>query len=80
MRSGQRYLAITAKHHDGFCLFMTAPTDLNVVGSTSFGLEDIAELAAVRRFGAGIPRTGSWPRRTKGASSGWGHRSGRIRA
>ncbi|MCJ7738165.1 MAG: alpha-L-fucosidase [Anaerolineae bacterium] len=44
-RAGQRYLVITAKHHDGFCLFKTSVTDYNVVDSTPFGRDPMIELA-----------------------------------
>jgi alpha-L-fucosidase len=36
-RAGQKYLIVTAKHHDGFCMFRTATTKYNVVDSTPFG-------------------------------------------
>ena len=44
-RAGQKYLVITAKHHDGFCLFRSAYTGYNVVDGTPFGRDVIAELA-----------------------------------
>jgi alpha-L-fucosidase len=44
-RAGQKYLVITAKHHDGFCLFKSAFTPFNVVDSTPFGRDVVAELA-----------------------------------
>jgi alpha-L-fucosidase len=44
-RAGQKYLVITAKHHDGFCLFRSAHTSFNIVDSTPFGRDVIAELA-----------------------------------
>lgn len=33
IKSGMKYITITAKHHDGFCLFKTEATDFNVVNS-----------------------------------------------
>ena len=42
---GVKYLAITAKHHDGFCLFDTELTDYNVVDATPFGRDIIREVA-----------------------------------
>jgi alpha-L-fucosidase len=45
-RAGQKYLTITAKHHDGFCLFDTEQTDYNIVDATPFGRDPMKELAA----------------------------------
>ena len=64
-RAGQRYLVITAKHHDGFCLFKTATTDFNVVDASPFGRDIIAELAeACRRqnmpFGVYYSQAQDW--------------------
>ncbi len=44
--AGQRYLVITAKHHDGFCLFKSALTRYNIVDATPFGRDPLKELAA----------------------------------
>jgi alpha-L-fucosidase len=44
--AGMRYLVITAKHHDGFCMFDTALTDYNIVDATPFGRDPLKELAA----------------------------------
>ncbi len=43
--SGAKYLAVTAKHHDGFCLFDSALTDFKITNSP-FGRDLIGELAA----------------------------------
>ena len=43
--AGQKYLIVTAKHHDGFCMFKTATTHYNVVEATPFGRDVIKELA-----------------------------------
>ncbi|MDF1513488.1 MAG: alpha-L-fucosidase [Anaerolineae bacterium] len=43
--AGQRYLVITSKHHDGFCLFKSQVGDYNIVDATPFGRDVIAELA-----------------------------------
>ncbi|NLD44949.1 MAG: alpha-L-fucosidase [Chloroflexi bacterium] len=45
-RAGLKYITITAKHHDGFCMFDTALTDYNIVKATPFGRDPMKELAA----------------------------------
>jgi len=45
-RAGQKYMVITAKHHDGFCLFDSKVTDYDVVDATPFGRDILKELAA----------------------------------
>jgi alpha-L-fucosidase len=50
--SGAKYLVITAKHHDGFCMFKSNVTNYNIVDATPFGRDPMAELAeACRRRG-----------------------------
>jgi alpha-L-fucosidase len=44
-RAGQKYMVITSKHHDGFCLFKSEAGDYNIVDATPFGRDVIAELA-----------------------------------
>jgi alpha-L-fucosidase len=44
-RAGQKYVIVTAKHHDGFAMFHTATTRYNVVDSTPFARDVIKELA-----------------------------------
>lgn len=44
-KAGHKYLIVTTKHHDGFCMFKTATTDFNVVKSTPFGRDVIKELS-----------------------------------
>jgi len=43
--AGMRYIIITAKHHDGFCMFDTKYTDYNIVKATPFGRDPLKELA-----------------------------------
>ena len=43
--AGQKYVIVTTKHHDGFCMFQTATTSNNVVDATPFGRDVIKELA-----------------------------------
>jgi alpha-L-fucosidase len=43
-RAGQKYLVVTTKHHDGFCMFHTRCTDFNIL-NTPFKRDVIKELA-----------------------------------
>ena len=45
VEAGQRYITITTKHHDGFCLFDSQLTDYTIVKATPFGRDPLAELA-----------------------------------
>lgn len=40
---GARYMTITTKHHDGFCMWPTAHTDFHI-GNTPYGRDVLAEL------------------------------------
>ena len=52
--AGMKYVNLTARHHDSFCLFKTAQTDFNSL-NTPCGRDLIAELAdACRRKGLGL--------------------------
>jgi alpha-L-fucosidase len=42
--SGMKYIVLTAKHHDGFCLFDTKTTEYNIM-NTPFGRDVCKELA-----------------------------------
>ncbi|MBI3960686.1 MAG: alpha-L-fucosidase [Chloroflexi bacterium] len=44
--AGMKYIVITSKHHDGFCLFKSAQTNYSIVDATPFGRDVLAELAA----------------------------------
>jgi len=48
LESGQKFLLITSKHHDGFCMFDTDLTDFKVT-ATPFGRDVIGELARALR-------------------------------
>ena len=48
--AGMKYVVLTTKHHDGFCLFDTAQTDYNIM-HTPFGRD-------VQGVGRGLPPTG----------------------
>jgi len=66
-RCGCRYMTVTAKHHDGFCLFDSALTDYKIT-NTPFGRDLIGELvAACQRAGMRICLYYSQP--------DWHHRS-----
>ena len=43
LSAGARYITVTAKHHDGFCLFESELTDYHI-GNTPFGRDLIGEL------------------------------------
>lgn len=43
--SGMKYMVVTAKHHEGFCMFGTKVDRWNVVDATPFGRDVIGELA-----------------------------------
>jgi alpha-L-fucosidase len=45
-RAGQKYLVITSKHHDGFCMFDSKLTNYDIVDATPFGRDPMRELAA----------------------------------
>lgn len=48
--AGMRYVVLTTKHHDGFCLWDTGQTDYNIMRSP-FGRDVLKELAAACREG-----------------------------
>jgi alpha-L-fucosidase len=51
-RAGQKYLTITAKHHDGFCMFDSKLTDYDIVDATPFKRDPLREIAsACQRHG-----------------------------
>ncbi len=53
-KAGMKYITITTKHHDGFCLFKTKETDFNSINSPA-GRDLIAELyEACKKGGLGL--------------------------
>ncbi len=43
--AGMKYIVITSKHHDGFCLWDSKVTDWDIMDATPFGRDILAELA-----------------------------------
>jgi alpha-L-fucosidase len=43
--AGQKYIILTTKHHDGFCMYRTDTTSNNVVEETPFGRDVVREMA-----------------------------------
>jgi len=53
--AGMKWIVITSKHHDGFCMFDTRLTDYNIVKATPFKRDPLKELAeACRKNGIGL--------------------------
>ena len=44
VETGQKYMVITSKHHDGFCMYDSEHTDYKIT-NTAFGRDPVAELA-----------------------------------
>ena len=44
-QAGMKYIVITSKHHDGFCLWDSAVTDYDIMDATPFKRDILAELA-----------------------------------
>ena len=50
--AGMKYAVFTAKHHEGFAMFRTAHSPFNIVDSTPYGRDALAEFAAAcRKYG-----------------------------
>ena len=49
--AGMKYIVITSKHHDGFCMFSTEQTDFSIM-NTPYGKDVMKDLsAACRKYG-----------------------------
>lgn len=44
-QAGMKYIVITTKHHDGFCMFDTKTTDYDIVDFTPYGKDVVGQLA-----------------------------------
>jgi len=49
--AGVKYIVITAKHHDGFCMFDITNTDYNIVNATPYAHDPMKDLAMACRDG-----------------------------
>jgi alpha-L-fucosidase len=73
--AGMKYIVITSKHHDGFCLFDTDATDYNVMDATPFKRDIIKELADEcakqdMKFGVYYSQFKDWYHRGRGRAKG----------
>ena len=48
--AGMKYIVVTAKHHEGFCLYKSEVDDFNCVTGTPFGRDIIGEIAEAAGF------------------------------
>ena len=74
-RAGMKWMVITSKHHDGFCLFDSKLTDYDTVDATPFHRDVVKELAdeCARqgiRFGFYYSQTQDW-HHPGGDGNGW---------
>ncbi len=44
-KAGMRYIVLTAKHHDGFCMFASAYTDFDIIDATPYKKDILKQLA-----------------------------------
>jgi alpha-L-fucosidase len=64
-RAGQKYIVVTAKHHDGFSMYHSQVSSYNIVDATPFGRDPLMELARAcedegMRFGVYYSQTQDW--------------------
>ena len=45
-QAGMKYIVITTKHHEGFCMYDSKLTDYDIVDATPYGKDPMKELAA----------------------------------
>jgi len=74
-QAGMKYMVITSKHHDGFCLFDTEATDYNVMDATPFKRDIIKELSDEcakqgLKFGVYYSQFKDWYHRSRGKVPG----------
>ena len=68
--AGQKYIVITAKHHDGFAMFKSATSNYNIYDATPFKRDPLKELAeACRKYGMKLGFYYS-------QAQDWGHKGG----
>ncbi|MFG0254953.1 MAG: alpha-L-fucosidase, partial [Rhodopirellula sp. JB053] len=70
-QAGMKYMVITSKHHDGFCLFDTDATDYNVIDASPFHRDIIKELSEecakqCIKFGVYYSQFKDWYHRSRG--------------
>jgi alpha-L-fucosidase len=44
-KAGMRYIVLTAKHHDGFCMFESEHTDFDIIDATPYKKDILGQLA-----------------------------------
>jgi alpha-L-fucosidase len=74
--AGMKYIVITSKHHDGFAMFKSTASDLNIVDATPFKRDVIAEMAAACkkqgiRFGLYYSQAQDWNHPGGAANGGY---------
>ncbi len=72
--AGMKYMVITSKHHEGFCLFDTDATDYNVMDASPFKRDIIKELSVEcakqgLKFGVYYSQFKDWYHRSRGANN-----------
>lgn len=73
--AGMKYMVITSKHHDGFCLFDTDATDYNVMDASPFKrdiIKEISDECAKQgiKFGVYYSQFKDWYHRSRGKAKG----------